>query len=205
LVNKKIIDRANYSFGYCGGAEISYFVLLGTFVGSTIVNVNNFNNFIQKGLSKFYVERSKDDLSLIADITNTKISVSPFKPNYPTVRSSARVPSEVSRKTTETNMWDKFDVVFSLYRVEGKKVVIELHAKNLRRAPRVKNRNNPPSSEHFRGVNSENDYEAEYIIAAGIARYFVKEDNDCVVLTEGFYSKDQWPFRCAWDENEFRK
>jgi hypothetical protein len=196
LVDEKVITHAGYLRGECGGGEVSFFVVPKRISLGNLVEGLAFERFLRDGL-KIYAQENKVENSIyFGTVSIGKLYVSPIEPHYPKKRFTLVVPSEVSRGNDNGGVWDKFDIVFSLYRSTKNAFVIELHSENLRHAPRRTEK--PPSKEHFKSrEEGDPDYEAEYIVAASVARHFGEKPENCLVEAEGFWSKDQGPFRCV--------
>jgi hypothetical protein len=190
LADAGIINYATHAVGACGGADIVYMIIRKLDSGGDLFIPNYFSSMLFDYMSR-YVNKG----TINGDIFDGRLVVSPIEPRLPTKQFTVVVPSEVTRVSIK-NKWDKFDVYFSLFVKRKDDYVIAIHTEKLREAPRTTSRTTPPSEEHFRPLSIDN-YRAEYIAAASIARFFVKSERRCRVEAEGFSASDEGPFRCS--------
>jgi hypothetical protein len=189
FVRVGIISKATFANGACGGAEVSYAYIPQT-VGD-LINSRNFVDYVSGVLKNFIHVGGANGL-----VNEGPLNLSPVEPYYPTKRFTVAVPSELSRGSDARGTWDRFDIVFALYQKTAKDFLVVIHAEDLRTAPKLASHTTPPSVEHFRRLGDD-QYGAEYIVAAGLANYMTGSPSLCKVLAEGFDAAEEGPFRCT--------
>ncbi len=189
FLKSRIIKKATLANGACGGAEISYAYIPLT-VGD-LVSSRNFVDYVS-GVLKGYIHMRNAN----GTMDEGPISLSPIEPYYATKRFTVAMSSDLSRGSSVSGTWDRFDIVFALYQKTAKDFLVVIHAEDLRTAPKLASHANPPSLEHFRRLGDD-QYGAEYVVAAGIANHMTGSPALCKVEAEGFDARSEGPFRCV--------
>ncbi len=104
-----IIIDASYGEGYCGGGDISYFVVSKSSIIFDLSKSDGFSSYVSSTLEA-YVSKS----TLKGKKKERRTTISPLPPHTPRKTVTVYVPSEISRGPSYTGLWDKFDVVLSV-------------------------------------------------------------------------------------------
>lgn len=191
LAQAGIIRDATYPEGFCGGGDISYFVVSLSAAHSDLRQRDAFSSYISTKLEDYIVKGS-----LIGRKKERRTTVSNLPPHTPRKTVTVYVPSEVSRGDGYPNEWDKFDVVFRLARVSPRNYVIAVHTEGLKSAPRSRWRESAPSDQHYRAASDDwVDYEGEFLAAESVARFFAAKPSHCMV-TNLDIDRAAFPFGC---------
>jgi hypothetical protein len=194
LTNAGVIKRAQFAKGFCGGAEISYAYVAKNDAVGDLTQSKNFEGYLSTVLQSYV--QTKGSMGVFDE---GPLVVSPIEPYYPLKRYTVVVPSEVSRGPQAKGTWDRFDAIFALYKSTTQEFLVVVHTENLRIAPKVAVHNTPPSVEHFRPVGDKDmaAYQAEYVVAASIAKFMAGSSAKCKVETVGFSAVSEGPIRCT--------
>lgn len=175
-----IIRGATRPESYCAGVDESYFVVSKKSVRNSLVQSEYFSDYIRGRLTEFIIkDRDRGDLK------EGRVSASPIPPKYPRKVVTLYVPGALSRGTRYGDIWDKFDVVFTLGLETKDYFVILLYVDHLESAPKVALRHTAPSDEFFkrRGGGDSNDVE-EFKITGIVAKFLAGSGDRCVVNSE---------------------
>ncbi|RDJ17253.1 hypothetical protein B5K05_04045 [Rhizobium phaseoli] len=179
LMKAGIAQSITHARGYCGGAEISYAAVRKAAVGD-ISNGQKFESFIRSAVER-YVAPAGDSSAIVEG----PLSIAPIPPRYPTKRLTVIVPSTVSRGKRAEDTWDKYDLIATLLAPRGSDYLVVVHTENLRVAPKVNSRKTPPTNEHFRALNEDISYEAEFVAAASFGFFLGGSSSRCKAEFDG--------------------
>lgn len=160
----------------------------------------NLNNFIADAAKKYALSQRVGGLGKAGSTEVRNVIALPIAPNLPVGRVRFKVASEISRDRSTKPIWDQFDVVFMMWKLEERDSLVSVSIERYKDAPRA-GRKTPPSSDYFEEPEGEESWDDDLVISSSVADYFSKIfQGKCVVDSEGFgEGDDEAPFDCSRD------
>ena len=173
LIKEKIIKKAGRAVGGCGATDLVALRLTRNQID--VEDVRLLSKYFENRLNSFV--RGSNYSGFVESVKFTK---SPFPPFFPHMEFSVISPSNLSRNTKNSHVWDRFNLIFQVVKFRDNGYDVLVYADVLQNAPMSILNKKPPSREYFKLKSGDRSMEELYA-AGNIADYLSEGGGNCIV------------------------
>ncbi len=194
LIKEKIIKEAGRAVGGCGGTDLVALRLTKKQVD--VEDARLLSKYLEVKLEGFI---KGSDYS--GSVESVKFVRSPFPPFFPYVEFNVVSPSNLSRKTKNSHVWDRFNIVFQVVNFRDGGYDVLVYANLLQIAPMSVLNKRSPSKEYFKVMGGDRALE-EFYTAGIIVDYISGGGENCMVDSLMLGEGDRRKTSCNIDREE---